>query len=141
MGRRPDYTIKYLNLNIFSLISSESYVLTGKQGACVQIWLHQAVINVCIICYNELFNKRKGFAIKMLNGSSSWHIIYIIVYCFSENPDMYCLHIAEDDGEVDTDFPSLDSKEPVSKFGFTKLALVEKDMPTQSSKEANIVTM
>lgn len=54
---------------------------------------------------------------------------------------MYCLHIAEDDGEVDTDFPSLDSKEPVSKFGFTKLALVEKDMPSQSSKSSVIVTV
>ncbi|KAL4223239.1 Target of rapamycin complex 2 subunit mapkap1 [Mactra antiquata] len=58
-----------------------------------------------------------------------------------ENTDMYCLHIAEDDGEVDTDFPSLDSKEPVSKFGFTKLALVEKDVPSQSNKSTIIVTI
>lgn len=57
-----------------------------------------------------------------------------------ENVDMYCLHIAEDDGEVDADFPSLDSKEPVSKFGFTKLALVEKDVPTQI-KHTYIVTV
>ena len=54
---------------------------------------------------------------------------------------MYCLHIAEDNGEVDTDFPSLDSKEPVSKFGFTKLALVEKEMPTNTSKKTSIVTV
>lgn len=38
----------------------------------------------------------------------------------------YCLHIAEDDGEVDTDFPPLDSNEPIHKFGFSTLALVEK---------------
>ncbi|TRZ01295.1 hypothetical protein DNTS_018628 [Danionella cerebrum] len=38
----------------------------------------------------------------------------------------YCLHIAEDDGEVDTDFPPLDSSEPIHKFGFSTLALVEK---------------
>jgi len=60
---------------------------------------------------------------------------------FRENVETYCLHIAEDDGEVDTDFPSLDSKEPVSKFGFTKLALVEKDMPSQANKTAIIVTV
>ncbi|KAH3777865.1 hypothetical protein DPMN_179313 [Dreissena polymorpha] len=59
-----------------------------------------------------------------------------------ENIDMYCLHIAEDDGEVDVDFPSLDSREPVSKFGFTKVALVEKDVPTYaSSKKTIIVTV
>ena len=59
----------------------------------------------------------------------------------SENTDMYCLHIAEDDGEVDTDFPSLDSREPVSKFGFTKLALVEKEIPTHRKTSAVIVTV
>lgn len=59
----------------------------------------------------------------------------------NENTDMYCLHIAEDDGEVDTDFPSLDSREPVSKFGFTKLALVEKEIPTHRKTSAVIVTV
>lgn len=59
----------------------------------------------------------------------------------NENIDMYCLHIAEDDGEVDTDFPSLDSREPVSKFGFTKLALVEKEIPTHRKTSAVIVTI
>ena len=54
---------------------------------------------------------------------------------------MYCLHIAEDDGEVDTDFPSLDSREPVSKFGFTKLALVEKEIPHHRKTSAVIVTV
>ncbi|XP_053398792.1 target of rapamycin complex 2 subunit MAPKAP1-like isoform X2 [Mercenaria mercenaria] len=58
-----------------------------------------------------------------------------------ENTDLYCLHIAEDDGEVDTDFPSLDSKEPVSKFGFTKLALVQKDVPANTNKPSVIVTV
>ncbi|ROL53774.1 Target of rapamycin complex 2 subunit MAPKAP1 [Anabarilius grahami] len=43
-----------------------------------------------------------------------------------ENVNTYCLHIAEDDGEVDTDFPPLDSNEPIHKFGFSTLALVEK---------------
>ena len=69
-----------------------------------------------------------------------WRMFIPCVH-FRENVETYCLHIAEDDGEVDTDFPSLDSKEPVSKFGFTKLALVEKDMPSQANKTAIIVTV
>lgn len=39
----------------------------------------------------------------------------------------YCLRIAEENGDVDPDFPSLNPKEPVSKFGFPVLALVEKE--------------
>ncbi|RXM94803.1 Target of rapamycin complex 2 subunit MAPKAP1 [Acipenser ruthenus] len=45
----------------------------------------------------------------------------------NENVNAYCLHIAEDDGEVDTDFPPLDSNEPIHKFGFSTLALVENE--------------
>lgn len=56
-----------------------------------------------------------------------------------DNIERYCLHIAEDDGEVDMDFPSLDPKEPVSKFGFSKLALVEKDLPTAKSPKSSFV--
>ncbi|XP_037079865.1 target of rapamycin complex 2 subunit MAPKAP1-like isoform X4 [Pollicipes pollicipes] len=41
------------------------------------------------------------------------------------SPEMYSLHIAEDDGEVDWDFPPLDDRETVAKFGFNVLALVE----------------
>jgi len=36
----------------------------------------------------------------------------------------FALYIAEDDGTADADFPCLESKEIVSKFGFTSLALV-----------------
>lgn len=35
------------------------------------------------------------------------------------------MYITEEDGEVDRDFPALDSKECVAKFGFTCLGLVE----------------
>lgn len=38
----------------------------------------------------------------------------------------YCLRIAEDNGEVDPDFTSLNPKEPLSKFNFPSLALTEK---------------
>lgn len=37
----------------------------------------------------------------------------------------YGLYICEEDGEVDRDFPCLDPKESVAKFGFTCLGLVE----------------
>ncbi len=43
------------------------------------------------------------------------------------NVSHYSLRIAEENGEVDPDFPSLNSKELVAKFGFPVLALVEKD--------------
>ncbi|KAG1654955.1 Target of rapamycin complex 2 subunit MAPKAP1 [Nymphon striatum] len=43
-----------------------------------------------------------------------------------ERINCYSLHIAEDDGEVDWDFPCLDPKDTISKFGFSVLALVEK---------------
>ncbi|CAG2109000.1 unnamed protein product [Medioppia subpectinata] len=43
------------------------------------------------------------------------------------NVSHYSLRIAEENGEVDADFPSLNSKELVAKFGFPVLALVEKD--------------
>lgn len=63
-------------------------------------------------------------------------------FVFSDNVSAYCLHIAEDDGEVDTDFPPLDSNEPIHKFGFSTLALVEKySSPGLTSKESLFVRM
>ncbi len=38
----------------------------------------------------------------------------------------YGLYIAEGDGEIDTDFPPLDQREPCSKFCFSHLALIER---------------
>ncbi|KAG5834998.1 hypothetical protein ANANG_G00267450 [Anguilla anguilla] len=58
----------------------------------------------------------------------------------NENVSAYCLHIAEDDGEVDTDFPPLDSNEPFHKFSFGTLALVEKyTSPGMASKQSQFV--
>ncbi|KAM7094291.1 target of rapamycin complex 2 subunit MAPKAP1 isoform 2-T6 [Molossus nigricans] len=58
----------------------------------------------------------------------------------NDNVSAYCLHIAEDDGEVDTDFPPLDSNEPIHKFGFSTLALVEKySSPGLTSRESLFV--
>lgn len=64
------------------------------------------------------------------------------VLCSSDNVNAYCLHIAEDDGEVDTDFPPLDSNEPIHKFGFSTLALVEKySSPGLAAKQSLFVRM
>lgn len=38
----------------------------------------------------------------------------------------YALHITEEDGEVDADFPPLDPQEPCAKFSFSHLSLVER---------------
>ncbi|XP_077986303.1 target of rapamycin complex 2 subunit MAPKAP1-like [Glandiceps talaboti] len=56
-----------------------------------------------------------------------------------ENVDGYSLHIAEDDGEVDTDFPALDNREVISKFGFQTLALVEFERPAEPDKRVILV--
>ncbi|KAK4881156.1 hypothetical protein RN001_004475 [Aquatica leii] len=44
----------------------------------------------------------------------------------------YGLYITEEDGEVDHDFPNLDPKECVAKFGFTCLGLVEHKQITKN---------
>ena len=49
----------------------------------------------------------------------------------------YSLHMCEEDGTVDWDFPSLDLKEPFNKYGFTQLALVRRD-PDQEDTEDRI---
>jgi hypothetical protein len=43
----------------------------------------------------------------------------------------YGLYITEEDGEVDWDLPCLDSRENISKFGFTCLGLVEHTDPAK----------
>ncbi|XP_065066625.1 target of rapamycin complex 2 subunit MAPKAP1-like [Rhopilema esculentum] len=43
----------------------------------------------------------------------------------------YRLYIAEEDGEVDMDFPALDEKEQMTKFEFQFLALVERHAPAK----------
>lgn len=55
----------------------------------------------------------------------------------------YCLQIAEDDGEVDTDFPALDNKEQITRFCFTCLALVQNDTspvkPVQPKPSSGVI--
>jgi len=56
-----------------------------------------------------------------------------------DNIDNYSLCIAEETGEVDLDFPSLDPKEAISKFGFTDLALVEKNVSDNPNDDQIVV--
>jgi len=57
--------------------------------------------------------------------------------------DAYSLHIMEDDGEIDSDFPPLESREPVSKFGFDQLGLVvnHSASPSATAARTTPVTM
>lgn len=82
----------------------------------------------------------------VLSRPLGWSHLLSFPACFlpppSENVNAYCLHIAEDDGEVDTDFPPLDSNEPIHKFGFSTLALVEKfSSPGLASRQSLFVRM
>ncbi len=43
----------------------------------------------------------------------------------ADDVDGYAFYLAEPDGSVDLDFPALDKKEPMSKFGFDLLGLVD----------------
>ena len=53
--------------------------------------------------------------------------------------DAYTLHIMEDDGEIDLDFPPLESREPVSKFGFDQLGLVVNHTSLQSAAASKMI--
>jgi len=45
----------------------------------------------------------------------------------------------EDDGEIDSDFPPLENREPVSKFGFDQLGLVlNHNSSSQSDSTSNM---
>ena len=46
----------------------------------------------------------------------------------------YSLFMCEEDGSVDWDFPALDSGEPLGKYGFNVLAVVESSKPEQERK-------
>ncbi|CAG2064199.1 unnamed protein product, partial [Timema podura] len=54
-----------------------------------------------------------------------------------ESVDHYGLHIVEDDGEVDWDFPCLEPRETVGKFGFGFLALVERTEKRDRQQSVN----
>nr|CAD7587323.1 unnamed protein product [Timema genevievae] len=58
-------------------------------------------------------------------------------FVLKESVDHYGLHIVEDDGEVDWDFPCLEPRETVGKFGFGFLALVERTKKRDRQQSVN----
>ncbi|XP_055690689.1 stress-activated map kinase-interacting protein 1 [Lutzomyia longipalpis] len=80
--------------------------------------------------------KQRNYPIQVcvLSTAKIQEFIGLICYkCSIENPDVplksvrnYGLYITEEDGEVDSDFPPLDVREPCSKFCFSHLALIER---------------
>ena len=52
----------------------------------------------------------------------------------------YSLFMCEEDGSVDWDFPALDSGEPLGKYGFTILAVVEQNKPEQERNQRQRVS-
>nr|CAB3263639.1 target of rapamycin complex 2 subunit MAPKAP1-like [Phallusia mammillata] len=69
-----------------------------------------------------------GAKIADLVGLTCWQYVTMSMSPTIKRTDVqgFALHIAEDDGEVDYGFPPLENNEPVSKFSFPTLALVEK---------------
>nr|CAD7396535.1 unnamed protein product [Timema cristinae] len=65
-------------------------------------------------------------SLRLIQGESSYGRTCHHCACYRESVDHYGLHIVEDDGEVDWDFPCLEPRETVGKFGFGFLALVER---------------
>ncbi|XP_044259448.1 stress-activated map kinase-interacting protein 1 [Tribolium madens] len=53
----------------------------------------------------------------------------------------YGLYITEEDGEVDRDFPNLDPRENIAKFGFACLGLVEHSDPSKCVSFGNSETV
>ncbi|BES92991.1 Stress-activated map kinase-interacting protein [Nesidiocoris tenuis] len=53
-----------------------------------------------------------------------------------DDVDAYRLFIAEDDGDVDWDFPCLDSREVINKFGFSHLAVVDRESASHVPEES-----
>ncbi|XP_023246538.1 target of rapamycin complex 2 subunit MAPKAP1 isoform X2 [Copidosoma floridanum] len=59
---------------------------------------------------------------------------------FQQDLSKYGLYMAEDDGEVDRDFPCLDPKEMMAKFDFATLGLVELQ-PNEKERHDTIKTL
>lgn len=79
-------------------------------------------------------------AITVLSTACVQDVIGLVLYKYTlegrlpraqQDVKFYSLYIAEEDGEVDMDFPTLDEKDLITKFGFQYLAVVEKHAPVK----------
>ena len=102
-------------------------------------------INMFVYVYGEPAPKFSISVVVLIAGAKIHDLIGLTCYKYCTEkmkPELkrvdvqgYGLHIAEDDGEVDYGFPPLDSNEPVSKFSFPTLALVEKHQIGDGAEE------
>ena len=74
-----------------------------------------------------------------MKTTESQCIICCLLWHSEGKVDAYSLHIMEDDGEIDSDFPPLESREPVSKFGFDQLGLVVNHSSGQSAAASKMM--
>ena len=87
--------------------------------------------------------RKKPLYVEVVNTAKIHELIGLICWQFTNmqegkeplksNVSHYCLRIAEENGEVDPDFPCLNANELVSKFGFPILALEERKIDEESS--------
>jgi len=82
----------------------------------------------------------QSFNVTFVDSATVADVIGLVLYkyvCKAKKPRVqndvksYSLHISEEDGELDLDFPALDDKELMWKFGFSQVAVVEKHKATK----------
>ncbi|KAJ7365121.1 Target of rapamycin complex 2 subunit mapkap1 [Desmophyllum pertusum] len=133
-------------LNVFTKREYSKYEGEAYQGTCVTKKLK---IFLTMLPEEE---RAIPMIVTVLGTACVQDLIGLIMYKYTNEglePQLkndvksFCLQIAEDDGEVDTDFPALDNKEAITKFGFTCLALVQKDAspakPTPPKPSSGII--
>ena len=134
---------------IKALVASLSHLLNFRI-LCLQLCAPATVPTLSastsrLITYSKPFHPASYLPLCVLDSAFAdivhvykFHLLTYLLICFfllwhSESKlDAYTLHIMEDDGEIDADFPPLESQEPVSKFGFDQLGLVVNDLSVQS---------
>lgn len=88
--------------------------------------------------------RKKPLVVEVVNTAKIQDLIGLICWQFTNiqeskepilksNVSHYCLRIAEENGEVDPDFPCLNANELVAKFGFPILALEERKLSDENN--------
>lgn len=88
--------------------------------------------------------RKKPLCVEVVNTAKIQDLIGLICWQFTNNQEgkesilkpnvsNYCLRIAEENGEVDPDFPCLNANDPISKFGFPILTLEERNLSDENN--------
>jgi hypothetical protein len=90
-------------------------------------------------------DRMEPWSVIVLDTATVQEVIGLALYKYSQEEQKaklqadikaYALYIAEEDGAVDLDFPALDEKDVISKFGFQQLAIVEKHPKAKRNKSS-----